>query len=186
MPADRAIASITIVSWSPMRYCRKTLAGGVRTADRSNRACCHGRRIETRYRRPQGHARQEGFFAAEGLDVELDWKTFRGTQSSWKGLEYFERPQDRPYTRDGKDVIQGACAWGSICNASAGMGRFVPDAYGISPWAIFVRPDSRIRRPQDLKGVPVSVGMRAGSHFNVPYRLEKYLPLADIKVVNTG
>jgi len=29
-------------------------------------------------------ALQEGFFAAEGLDVDLDWKTFRGTQSSWK------------------------------------------------------------------------------------------------------
>jgi hypothetical protein len=28
--------------------------------------------------------------------------------------------------------------------------------------------------------------MRAGSHFNVPYRLEKYLPLEQIKVVNTG
>jgi hypothetical protein len=28
--------------------------------------------------------------------------------------------------------------------------------------------------------------MRAGSHFNVPYRLEKYLPLDNIKVVNTG
>jgi ABC-type nitrate/sulfonate/bicarbonate transport system substrate-binding protein len=27
-------------------------------------------------------AHQEGYFAAEGLDVELDWKTFRGTQSS--------------------------------------------------------------------------------------------------------
>ena len=27
-------------------------------------------------------AMQEGFFAAEGLDVEFDWKTFRGTQSS--------------------------------------------------------------------------------------------------------
>ena len=34
--------------------------------------------------------------------------------------------------------------------------------------------------------MPVSVGMRAGSHFNVPYRLERYLPLANIKVVNTG
>ena len=34
--------------------------------------------------------------------------------------------------------------------------------------------------------MPVSVGMRAGSHFNVPYRLEKYLPLEHIKVVNTG
>ena len=131
-------------------------------------------------------ASQEGFFAAEGLDVELDWKTFRGTQSSWKNLNYFERPQDRPYTTDKQDVIQGACVWGSICNASAGMGRFVPDAYGNSPWAIFVRPDSHIRTPEDLKDVPVSVGMRAGSHFNVPYRLEKYLPLENIKIVNTG
>jgi ABC-type nitrate/sulfonate/bicarbonate transport system substrate-binding protein len=83
-------------------------------------------------------------------------------------------------------VIQGACVWGSICNASAGMGKFVPEAYGVSPWAIFVRPDSRIRKPEDLKDVPISVGMRAGSHFNVPYRLEKYLPLANIKTVNTG
>ena len=130
-------------------------------------------------------AQQEGFFAAEGLEVDFDWKTFRGTQSSWKNLTYFDRPQDKPYA-EGRDVIQGACAWGSICNASAGMGRFVPDAYGVSPWAIFVRPDSKIRRPEDLKDVPVSVGMRAGSHFNVPYRLEKYLPLAHIKIVNTG
>ena len=40
-------------------------------------------------------AQQEGFFTAEGLDVTFDWKTFRGTQSSWKDLNYFERPQDR-------------------------------------------------------------------------------------------
>jgi NitT/TauT family transport system substrate-binding protein len=131
-------------------------------------------------------ANQEGYFAAEGLDVEFDWKTFRGTQSSWKDLHYFQRPQDRPYTEDKAQVIQGACVWGSICNASAGMGRFVAEAYGVSPWAIFVRPDSRIRAPQDLKDIPVAVGMRAGSHFNVPYRLEKYLPLEHIKTVNTG
>ena len=77
-------------------------------------------------------AQQEGFFAAEGLDVELDWKTFRGTQSSWKNLDYFQRPQDRPYTEDKQEVIQGACVWGTICNASAGMGKVVPDAYGDS------------------------------------------------------
>jgi NitT/TauT family transport system substrate-binding protein len=131
-------------------------------------------------------AMEEGFFKAEGLDVSFDWKTFRGTQSSWKGLNYMERPQDQPYTRDKAEVIQGACVWGSICNASAGMGKFVPEAYGDSPWAIFVRPDSQIREPKDLKDVPISVGMRAGSHFNVPYRLEKYLPLENIKTVNTG
>jgi NitT/TauT family transport system substrate-binding protein len=131
-------------------------------------------------------AKEEGFFEVEGLDVTFDWKTFRGTQSSWKGLNYLERPQDQPYTKDKTEVIQGACVWGSICNASAGMGKFVAEAYGDSPWAIFVRPDSKIREPKDLKDIPISVGMRAGSHFNVPYRLEKYLPLANIKTVNTG
>ena len=131
-------------------------------------------------------ALQEGYFAAEGLDVEFDWKTFRGTQSSWKEFDYFQRPQDKPYTESKEDVIQGACVWGTICNASAGMGKVVADAYGDSPWAIFVRPDSKIRKPEDLKDVPVSVGLRAGSHFNVPYRLERYLPLENIKTVNTG
>jgi NitT/TauT family transport system substrate-binding protein len=131
-------------------------------------------------------AMQEGFFADEGLDVVFDWQIFRGTQSSWKHLDYFRRPQDRPYTETKEDVVQGACLWGTICNASAGMGRVVTEGYGVSPWAIFVRPDSSIRRPEDLKDVPIAVGMRAGSHFNVPYRLEKYLPLEHIKTVNTG
>ena len=131
-------------------------------------------------------AQQEGFFEAEGIEVEFDIKTFRGTQSSWKGLDYKSRPQDKPYAEGDKGLIQCACVWGSISNASAGMGRFVPDCYGVSPWAIFVRPDSKIRKPQDLEDVPVSVGMRAGSHFNVPFRLEKFLPLENIKVVNSG
>jgi NitT/TauT family transport system substrate-binding protein len=132
-------------------------------------------------------AQEEGFFADEGIEVEFDWKTFRGTQSSWKSYAYLQRPQDRPYT-EAKDasLIQCACAWGSISNASAGMGRFVPDCYGVSPWGIFVRPESKIRNPEDLRDVPISVGMRAGSHFNVPYRLEKYMPLENIKTVNTG
>jgi NitT/TauT family transport system substrate-binding protein len=131
-------------------------------------------------------AHQEGYFATEGLDVEFDWETFRGTQSSWKGLDYFQRPQDRPYTQSKEELIQGACAWGTVCNASAGMGRIVREGYGISPWAIFVRPDSSIKRPEDLAGIPIAVGLRAGSHFNVPYRLERYLPLEQIKIVNTG
>jgi NitT/TauT family transport system substrate-binding protein len=132
-------------------------------------------------------AEQEGFFAAEGIEVEWDIKTFRGTQSSWKGSNYLQRPQDKPYTeaKDGS-LIQCACVWGTISNAGAGMGRFVGDCYGVSPWGIFVRPDSKIRKPEDLKDVAVSVGMRAGSHFNVPFRLEKYLPLENIKTVNTG
>ena len=132
-------------------------------------------------------AYEEGFYTDEGLELTLDWKTFRGTQSSWKEYKYFERPQDQPYTAGGgEQVIQCACLWGTISNASAGMGKVVPDCYGVSPWSIFVRPDSKIRRPEDLRDVPISVGMRAGSHFNVPWRLEKVMPLENIKVVNTG
>jgi len=132
-------------------------------------------------------AQEAGFFRAEGIEVEWDMKTFRGTQSSWKGKEYFQRPQDQPFTESNdSSLIQCACVWGTISNASSGMGRFVGDCYGVSPWAIFVRPDSKIRKPEDLADVPVSVGMRAGSHFNVPFRLEKYLPLERIKTVNTG
>ena len=108
-------------------------------------------------------AKEEGFFEAEGLDVTFDWKTFRGTQSSWKDMKYLERPQDQPYTKDKAEVIQGACMWGTICNASAGMGKFVPEAYGDSPWAIFVRPDSKIREPKDL------IGKRIG---NPEYQVE--------------
>ena len=130
-------------------------------------------------------AMKEGFFAAEGLDVEFDMKTFRGTQSSWKGLRYMDRPQDRPYAEK-REVVQGACAWGTVCNAGAGMGRVVMECYGVSPWAIYVRPDSKIYKPEDLRDAPIAVGMRAGSHFNVPYRLEPFMPLANIKAVNVG
>jgi hypothetical protein len=132
-------------------------------------------------------AYEEGYYGDEGIDMELDWKTFRGTQSSWKSYSYFQRPQDQPYTEN-KDtqLVQCACLWGTISNASAGMGRVVADCYGVSPWSIFVRPESGIRSPADLKDVPIAVGMRAGSHFNVPFRLEKYLPLEHIKTINVG
>ena len=132
-------------------------------------------------------AMENGFFREEGLDVEFDMSVFRGMQESWKGLEYFERPQDMPYA-DGEDdnVLQCACQWGTLSNAASGMGQAVKDFYAISPWAIFVRPDSKIKYPKDLENVPIGVGLRAGSHFNVPYRLEKFLPLDKINCLNIG
>ena len=69
-------------------------------------------------------AQEEGYFVDEGLEVEFDWNTFRGTQSSWKRMEYFQRPQDRAAS---EEIIQGACLWGTISNASAGMGQIVAD-----------------------------------------------------------
>lgn len=130
-------------------------------------------------------ALERGYFGEEGIEPDIDWDTVRGQMRSWRGLDYLERPQDRPFL-ERRQSVTNACMWGSVCNAGAGMGRFSPDAYGVARWAIYVRPDSWIRRPEDLAGVPVAVGLRAGSHFNVPYRLEAHLPLHQIQVVNVG
>jgi NitT/TauT family transport system substrate-binding protein len=130
---------------------------------------------------------ERGYFQQHGIDPQVRWDVLAGIQSSWKGIDYRERPQDRPFVGESAPVdVINHCAWGSVCNAGAGLGRFVPDAYGVARWAIYVRPDSRIQGPEDLSDVPIAVGMRAGSHFNVPYRLEPYLPLERIKTVNIG
>jgi NitT/TauT family transport system substrate-binding protein len=127
---------------------------------------------------------EEGLFRDEGLEPEVMWDVYLGQMKAWTG-GYGDRPQDRPFL-DGVQAIGNACAWGSVCNAGAGMGRFVPDAYGIARHAIFVRPDSSIRCPEDLGGVPIAVGLMAGSHYNVPYRLEQYLPMDRITIAPVG
>jgi hypothetical protein len=132
-------------------------------------------------------ALDRGYFQAAGIEPVVRWDIVSGIMSSWQGKQYLERPQDQPFvgTSEPVDIINH-CAWGSVCNAGAGLGKFVPDAYGVARWAIYVRPDSEILRPEDLADVPIAVGMRAGSHFNVPYRLESILPLERIKTVNIG
>lgn len=132
-------------------------------------------------------ALERGYFQEQGIDPAVRWDVIAGTMASWRGKEYKERPQDQPFVEGTPDnYVTNACSWGSVCNAGAGMGKFVSQAYGVARWAIYVRPDSAIQRPEDLANVPIAVGLRAGSHFNVPYRLEPHLPLDQIKTVNVG
>ena len=56
------------------------------------------------------------------------------------------------------------------------------DAYSVSPGGVFVPPESPIRQPKDLKGVPISVGHQSGSHYSTLQALEQYLPREDIKL----
>lgn len=131
-------------------------------------------------------ALEEKLFEAEGLAIEIPWDVLHGTMSKWQA-EYRSRPQDKPFTTQGNDAgIMSACSWGSVCNAASGMGKFVPDMHGVSPWGIYVRAESEIRGPQDLRDVPIGVALRAGSHFSVPFHLEKYLSLENIKPVHVG
>ncbi len=130
---------------------------------------------------------EEGYYEEEGLEPEVMWDVFYQVLGPLQGgtRDYKQRAQDMMFLQRDR-VVTNACMWGSVCNAGAGMGKFVPDVYGVARHAIFVRPDSPIRRPEDLKDVPIAVAVMAGSHYNVPYRLEKYLPLDQIKIAKVG
>jgi hypothetical protein len=129
-------------------------------------------------------ALEEGHFEAEGLQPRILDEVMHQVSSHGSDA-YFERPQDAPFLKT-EEVANSACEWGSICNAGAGMGKFVPDLYGIARHAFFVKPGSRIRRLGDLRGVPVGVGLMAGSHFTALRTLEAVLPKEEIKVQNVG
>jgi NitT/TauT family transport system substrate-binding protein len=129
-------------------------------------------------------ALEEGYFQAEGLEPELRADVMHAV-SSFSAVPYKERPQDKPFV-EGIEVANSACHWGSVCNAAAGMGKFVPDVYGVANFGIYVRPDSRIRTVEDLRGVPIGVGIMAGSHFTTLETLEQYFPPEDVKISYVG
>jgi NitT/TauT family transport system substrate-binding protein len=129
-------------------------------------------------------ALEGNYWADEGIEAEYMWDTIRAGYS-YKAEAYKSRPQDQPMLRD-EGAVTNACAWGSVANAGAGMGKFSASAYGIARNAIFVKPDSPIDTPADLAGQPIGVGLRAGSHFSAPLCLEKHLALDQINCVNVG
>src|SRR5436309_2234458 len=127
---------------------------------------------------------EEGLFQAEGLEPDLLTEVMHDV--SGHGADaYKERPQDKAFLI-GDEVANSACEWGSVCNAGAGMGRFVPDLYGVARNAFFVAPGSAIERLSELSEVPVGVGLMAGSHFTALHALELVLPADKIRVENVG
>ena len=129
-------------------------------------------------------ALEGNYWADEGIDAEYMWDTIKNVYS-YKAEAYKSRPQDKPMI-EGEGAVTNACAWGSVANAGAGMGKFSASAFGIARNAVFVPADSPISSVEDLAGVPIGVGLRAGSHFSVPLTLEKHLPLDQINCVNVG
>src|SRR5215471_18420589 len=77
----------------------------------------------------------------------------------------------------GRDCnVSGACHWTMNVAASNGHGKLYAECYSVSPCGVFVPPDSPVRTPADLAGVPISVGYQSGSHYSSIQALEQYLP----------
>lgn len=125
-----------------------------------------------------------GLYQEHGLEPAILTDVMHDV-SSHGGDAYLKRPQDLPFL-EGSEVANSACEWGSVCNAGAGMGRFVPDLYGVARNAFFAGPESRITRLSELADVPVGIGLMAGSHFTALHALELVLPKEKITVENVG
>jgi hypothetical protein len=130
-------------------------------------------------------ALENGYYEDEGLEPVMMADVMHSV-SGHRGDEYGRRPQDMPFVEEMEDLANSACAWGSVCNAGAGMGKFVSDLYGVGRFSIFTRQGSPYKRLTDLRDVPVGVGLRAGSHFTTLQTLEQVLPKDHIKVEHTG
>lgn len=123
-------------------------------------------------------AEEKGYFADAGLDYE-----FRDQLGSLEddrhdlgdkvgAYQTFERGR----TCD----VSSACHWTVNMAAAAGHGLLYNEAYSVSPCAIFVAPESGIERPEDLAGVPISVGYQSGSHYSTIEALDMFLEPGDI------
>jgi hypothetical protein len=125
-------------------------------------------------------AEEKGYFAAEGLDYE-----FREVIGGAAGRKHDLGDKVGAYQtiESGRACdVSGACHWTVNVAASVGHGKLYGDAYSVSPAGIFVPAHSPITRPEQLAGVPISVGHQSGSHYATIQALEQYMPMADIRL----
>jgi NitT/TauT family transport system substrate-binding protein len=82
--------------------------------------------------------------------------------------------------------ISAACHWAVNMAASGEHGKMWGHAYSVTPSGIYVAPESKIRRPEDLIGAQVGVGYHSGSHFSALQALEAFIPLEQIALLFIG
>ena len=137
--------------------------------------------ITPHFRLHEWVAEDKGYFKAEGLDYEFR-EAFKG-QDLAKAHATPNKIGAFQNIEAGRDSnVSCACHWTVNVAASKGHGKMYADAYSVSPSAVFVPPESSIKTPADLRGVPISVGHQSGSHYSTIQGLEQYLPLTDIKL----
>jgi hypothetical protein len=133
-------------------------------------------------------AEEKGYFTAEGLEYSF-------VISGDYGLSSVQRDDAGEIKtgafetfgagRSGADV-SCACHWATNTAARERSGQLVTTAYSVAPCAIVVPPESAIRRPEDLAGVPIGVGYHSGSHFATVQALESVLAPDELKLTFQG
>ena len=136
--------------------------------------------ISPHFRLQEWVAEEKGYFAQEGLEYEF--RAAIGTKDA-KQQHLGDRVGAYQTIERGRQCdVSAACHWTMNVAASAGHGKLYADAYSVTPAGIFVAPESNIKEPNDLAGVPISVGYQSGSHYSTIQALEQYMPLNDINL----
>ena len=136
--------------------------------------------VSPHFRLQEWVAEDKGYFGDEGLDYE-----FREAlpSSAPGGHQLGDKVGAYQTFEAGRTCnVSGACHWTVNVAASNGHGKLYADCYSVSPCGIFVPPESLLKTPADLAGVPISVGYQSGSHYSAIQGLEQYLKPEDIKL----
>jgi hypothetical protein len=136
--------------------------------------------IEPHFRLQEWVAEEKGYFKDAGLDYE-----FRELIQSSDGAHHYKGDKVgafQSFEKGRKSDVSCACHWTVGVAASTGHGKLYPEAYSVAPAGVFVPADSPVKRPEDLAGVPISVGYQSGSHYSTVQALEQYMPADKINL----
>jgi len=142
-------------------------------------------KIAPHFRLQEWVAEEKGYFKAEGLDYEFrdSWASGGGNSDPGKTHQVPDKfGAYQTFEKGREEGVSCACHWTVNAAAAQGHGKLYADCYSVAPAAVFVPPDSPVRAPQDLKGVPISVGFQSGSHYSTIQALEQYLKPDEIKL----
>jgi ABC-type nitrate/sulfonate/bicarbonate transport system substrate-binding protein len=136
--------------------------------------------IEPHFRLQEWVAHEKGYFTDEGLDYH-----FQELIQSTDGQHHYKGDKVGAYQsfeRGRSADVSCACHWTVGVAAANGKGKLYPDVYSVAPSGVFVPADSALKTPEDLAGVPISVGYQSGSHYSTIQALEQYLPADKINL----
>ena len=136
--------------------------------------------IQPHFRLQEWVAEEKGYFKDEGLEY-----IFREEVQKTDGKVHDKGAKVGAYQslEEGrKSDVSCACHWTVGVAASTGHGKLYPDVYSVAPSGVFVPADSPVKTPEDLAGVPISVGYQSGSHYSTIQALEQYMPTDKINL----
>ena len=116
---------------------------------------------------------EKGYFDEVGLDYVLEDQLLSATGERHDLGDRVGAYQT--YEQGRTCDVSSACHWTVNVASASGHGKLYADAYSVSPCGIFVPANSSIKRPEDLAGLPISVGYQSGSHYSTIQAMEAFV-----------